>query len=180
MSKKVIHFDENHYKLEETRQARMQHLFNVILQEAEKANLEISDYKEFIKEPVEYCTNKYWEVNSKFFPAGITKEKAIKGTDFNDTKVNHAFSEYKQIGKTCKGIKINKSTTGLNLNKEDYNWHLSDEKKNKYEALEKLLEVIEDLEKYTNVNHHSILRAVDTDCFLIHNARLRINAQYYR
>lgn len=181
MSKKVIHFDAGMFQIEEARQTRMQTLFNSMLEEAAKANIKVADYKAFIEEPIQYCIDAYWTANSKFFPDGISKEKAIQGTDFNTVKVSHALSEYRQLSNTSKGLKVNKNSISLSIDKSDYNWLLADEKKEKYEALEQLLKSVEEVEKHSVLNHRFIQRAVGFDCFLIDDvSRLKINYNSFR
>lgn len=180
-SKKVIHFNSEMFQIEEARQVRMQTLFNAMLEEAEKANIKVDDYKAFIESPIEYCTDSYWSANSRFFPAGITKERAIQGTEFNTVKVSHSLSEYKQLLSTSKGLKVNKNSISLSINKSDYNWFLNDEKKEKYEALEQFLKSLEEVEKHSVLNHRFIQRAVGFDCFLIDDmSRLKINYNSFR
>jgi hypothetical protein len=180
-SKKVIYFDSGLHQNEEARQLKMQALFNSMLEEAEKASIKVDDFRAFIKDPIEYCANSYWDANSKFFPAGITKDKAIQGTGFDSIKVSRILSEYRHLENICKGLKVNKNSVSLTVSKDDYNWYLSDDKKKKYEALEKFLQAVEEVEKYSVLNHYFIQRAVGFDCFLINDvSRLKINHNTFR
>ena len=179
MSKKVIHFDELTYLTELSRQTKMQDLFNVMLKEAEKAEVEVIDYKAFIINPVDYVINQYWDENSKFFPKGVKKETAIENTPFDKVEVNKAFAEYTRLLKFCKGLKIGKKSISLTINQEDYNWYLADDRVKEYETLERFLKAAEDLKEYTNVTYAQLQRGIQGK-FLLKNNQLEINPNLFR
>jgi hypothetical protein len=179
MSKKVIHFNESGYLTELSRQTKMQDIFNDMLKESEKAEVEIQDYKAFIESPIEYTLNQYWEENKKFFPKGVQKDKAIQNTEFDPSKVSKLLGEYNRIKATCKGLKISKKSTALTINQDDYNWYLAEGKEKEYETLERFLKTASELQQYTNVTYAQLQRGIQGK-FLLKNNRLEINPNLFK
>ncbi|TRO65490.1 hypothetical protein [Christiangramia sabulilitoris] len=179
MSKKVIHFNESGYLTELSKQTKMQDLFNDMLMEAEKAEVEIHDYKAFIDNPVEYILDQYWEENKQFFPKGVQKEKAIKNTEFDQSMVSKLFGEYNRLKGTCKGLKVTKKSTALTLDQEDYNWYLAEGMEKEHETLERFLQCASELEEFTNVTYAQLQRGIQGK-FLLKNNRLEINPNLFK
>lgn len=156
---KIIFFDKPAYETECKKQKHLQELFTSMLVEAEKAHIQVDDYKEFIDNPKAYCIAKYWEGNSQFFPAGITKEKAIEGTGFSHVQLNRMFNEYTSISKRCKGLKVNKKSLATTVNEAEYNHYLKDEHKAHYEALEKYIESARELSRFEKGDEYEVVDA---------------------
>jgi len=115
----------------------------------------IDNYKAFLEEPADYLILKYWQENETFFPPNTLPELAItQNTNFNKDSVNSISSELKALIQSMGNHKptINAKGFKSNIKKEAFNIYLPEAKEGYYNALNNLVDAIEELKEYNGVS----------------------------
>lgn len=118
--------------------------------------VKIDDYREYLKDPIEYTQTEYFEANKHLLPNAIAPGRALYLTNWDGVRASIL---WELISSNINKVKINKIQIEENTNKDLYTYYLDNNKTEHYEAIQRYLESLKGLEKFGTVrtNHAGLV-----------------------
>lgn len=168
MNKVKIGFEAERYLQQSKIETELFKVFNELMNLSESilGIDKVDNVKALIENPTDYLTSTYWNLYCNQLPQHLDKQNIMmQQTGISISMVVHLKNEFDRlINRLHKQPVINANGFESTLDKSDYDIYLDKSKKDHYNALNKALESLNELKKFTTVNGgKNLMRLIPND-----------------
>jgi len=124
-------------------------------------DLPIRNYKEYLEDSTTYLINAWFEANSKYYPPNTIPQRAFLVVDVEAEDIGYACTKFNNLIKELHEHAPVIKSDGLQwkVKKESFQKYLNPELEAHYNALNKLIDCVNELEQFESVYRVGIFRS---------------------